>query len=238
MKELKEYYKKWKTRLQIILVPIWLLLSLAFFELNELIAKYIGVLATNQIQIITQDNALIFNLILEILLDMIAPAAIVFGVYSFALKYVNEKGWKKKYPEYDISGAWKDTTYYTQYLDKSGLSSINTKHSELSPVIIEQTCDKIKIKESVGEGFKWYSLLCDWNGSNLDILYAVEYYASLQDKGYPEKRYGFESMCIDTKKQQPKERPSKMVGKFWHCCSADGKPVYMGDVVYERDIAE
>ena len=194
--------------------------------------------ASNKINIVTQDNLVIFKLILDLLLDFIAPTAIVFFLYNIALKYVDEKGWKKKYPEFDISGSWKDTTYYTQYLDKNGLSSIDTKHSELSPVIIEQTCREVKIKDSVGKGFKWYSLLCDWNGTNLDILYTVEYYASLQEKGYPEKRYGFESMCIDEKNQQSKERPRKMVGKFWHCCSADGKPVYMGDVMYERDAEE
>lgn len=238
MKELKDYYKKWRTWIQVLSVLIWLLLSLGFLNLNESISNVMNGWASNKINIITQDNLVIFKLILDLLLDFIAPASIVVFLYNIALKYVDEKGWKKKYPEFDISGRWKDTTYYTQYLDKRGLSSINTKHSELSPVIIEQTCRKVRIKDSIGEGFKWYSLLCDWNGSNLDILYTVEYYAPLQKKGYPEKRYGFESMCIDKKNQQSKERPRKMVGKFWHCCSADGKPIYMGDVTYERDVEE
>lgn len=238
MKELKDYYNNWRRKLQVLSVPIWLLLSLIFLNLNELITEYMNKWANNEINVITKENLLVFKLILDLLLDFIAPTSIVILFYSLVLKYVDEKGWKKKYPEYDISGKWRDVTYYTQYLDKKGLSNIDTKHNELSPVIIEQTCRKVRIKDSIGDGFKWYSLLCDWNGSNLDILYTVEYFSSLQQRGYPEKRYGYECMCIDTKDQQPKESPRKMVGKFWHCCSADGKPVYMGDVTYERDIEE
>ena len=45
-------------------------------------------------------------------------------------------------------------------------------------------------------------------------------------------------MCIKDGVPKYKQKPVKMVGKFWHCCVADGQPVYMGDVTYERDIEQ
>lgn len=238
MTALKDYYNNWKKKMQALSIPIWILLSLLFLHLNDSVSLYITELSKNEIPLITQENLLLFKLLLDLLFDFIAPTSISLLIYRLVLKHVDQNRWKKKYPQYDISGKWRDTTYYTQYMDNNGLSRISQQHSELSPVIIEQTCHEIRIKDSIGEGFKWYSLLCDWNDSNLDILYSVEYYSPLQQKGYPEKRYGYECMSIDTKNQSPKEKPRRMVGKFWHCCSADGKPIYMGEVVYERDANE
>lgn len=234
MKELKNYYNKRKNFLQVILVPVWLLLCIIFSKINDFIAALFYEFTTNKIGIITTENLFVFELILDVLLDLIAPTTIIFLVYGKLLQYIDEKAWKKKYPQFDISGNWNDTTYYTRNLDTNGLSIVNRKNKASSPVIIKQTCHKVSIQDSIGKDFKWYSILCDWNGNNLDILYAVEYYSSLQELGYPEKRYGYECMCIDTKEMNNTEKPSRMVGKFWHCCSSDGKPVYMGDVVYER----
>lgn len=234
MKELKDYYKKCKRNIRMLLVPTWLFLYIISSYLNDILSVFLNKCAINEIGIITQENLLIFNLILDVLLDFIAPTTIIVSVYGLLLRYIDKKAWKKKYPQFDISGKWNDTTYYTRYLDANGLSVINREHKASSPVIIEQTCHKVSIQDSIGKSFKWYSILCDWNSNNLDILYAVEYYSSLQEKGYSEKRYGYECMCIDTKEMNNTEKPSRMVGKFWHCCSSDGKPVYMGDVVYER----
>lgn len=234
MKQLKEYYKNSKKNIQKILFVVWIVLYLIFSRIDTCLSDCINQCATNGT--ITQGQLAVIELLKGCLLDFIAPATIVYGIYKKAIKYIDEKRWKKKYPELDISGVWDDRTKYTQFLDINGLSDINTENSELSPVIIEQTCREIKIGASIGDGFKWYSVLCGWDDEQLDILYAVEYFATLQDKGYPEKRYGYESMCIDKKELQPKQRPNKMVGKFWHCCSADGKPIYMGEVMYERNI--
>ena len=61
--------------------------------------------------------------------------------------------------------------------------------------MIEQTCESVSVKMSVGEDFRWYSLLADWNDNNeLEIFHGADYYTRLQEEGYPEFRIGYECM--------------------------------------------
>lgn len=81
----------------------------------------------------------------------------------------------------------------------------------------------------------FYSILADWDErNNLNILYKAIYYDSLQEQGFPESRFGYEELHIDKHGLTTGQKPRKIIGKFWHCLSRDGKPVFMGDVVYER----
>lgn len=234
MQKLREYYEKQEKRLRVVAILSWFLLTFLFKELNDFVADFLNNYVQGEIEMLNLVRIAYVQLFFEILIDLVAPASIVIVAYNCMLKYVDEKGWKKRFPQYDISGEWNDITTYSQFMDKSGLSDVDKDKKVKSPVSIEQTCHKITITTSVGSDFKWYSILCDWNNGNLDILYAVEYFYTLQQQGYPAKRYGYERMSIDMKERCTKQRPNKMVGQFWHCCSADGKPVYMGDVIYER----
>ncbi len=235
MKELKKYYEKWKNKLLAFIIPFWLLFSMIFWVINEGVREFLLKCANDpQIIYITNENIYIVEYIFSFIIDILAPTSIVIMVYLCSLKYINEKGWKKKFPQYDISGEWHDITTYTKEFDKNGWKMLNNS-SVSSPVCIKQTCNTVSITSSVGKEFKWYSLIADWNNTGaLEIFYKVEYFDNLQKKGYPEERRGFECMDIYREGMSEKERPTKMIGKFWHCISSDGKPMYMGDVIYER----
>lgn len=234
MKELKDYYENWKKKLLLYYVPVWIVLVFVCYQINQLSANILLSLADNpKITWISIDNIDFIEYFVSLFVEHVAPTSGAVALYFYTLKYINEKGWKKKFPIYDISGIWNDTTTYTNKIDDKGWMRLSGK-SVPSPVIIEQTCNKVEIVSSVGNDFKWYSLLadCDYNNT-LRIFYTVEYYSKLQKDGYPERRMGYE--CMDIIEYGSDNKPCKMVGKFWHCISDDGKPTFMGDVVYERN---
>lgn len=237
MEELKKYYKNCKNKIFVGSIACWLIFSMVFSFLNEELTKLLIKLANDpEITYITNYNIDIIKYIISIVIDIFAPTSLVIALYIFTLKYIDEKRWKKKFPQYDISGEWHDITTYTQKIDENGWKTLNNQ-SVPSPVCIKQTCNTVSVTSSIGEDFKWYSLIADWNDRGaLEIFYKVEYFANLQKEGYPEERRGFECMDICRDSMHGKEKPSKMIGKFWHCISFDGKPMYMGDVIYERKI--
>lgn len=229
MQELKNYYETWKKRLQCFIIPVWFVLALLFFLLDKGIS-----FCLEQANFLQQENDEFIKYIIALLVDFLAPTSIVYFVYNSILKYINTKGWKKAFPQYDIGGKWKDITTYTNKLDGSGWDS-SKKSNIPSPVIIEQTCLSIKIANSVGDDFSWHSIMSEFSENELKIFYIVEYSTRLQnEEHYPEKRFGFEKMkiceCFKTS-----GKPKKMSGQFWHCIANDDRPFFMGDVIYERD---
>jgi len=235
VKELKDYYEKSKNTLLLVSIPLWVVLAVVFFFLGEGISAWFASLAVNpNITWITPENEKITQYIFSLLIDFAAPTSIVVAFYFGTLKYIDSTGWKKKFPQYDVSGEWYDVTTYSKGIDANGWTTSNRK-SVPSPVRIEQSCQSIEVLPSIGNDFEWHSLSADWDErKNLKILYEVEYYQALQDQGYPERRIGYESMHIYSTGVAQKKKPDKMVGKFWHCLAYDGKPMYMGDVVYQR----
>ncbi|MBQ4600352.1 MAG: hypothetical protein IJB17_01820 [Oscillospiraceae bacterium] len=236
MRELADYYNKWKGTAFKLCLGIWVVLiaigyflnSNAFYlECKNLVVSHIAGFLKLEEQFVGYFLTLFF--------DFLAPTSITAGIYFFVLKYVNEKGWKKKYPQYDIDGEWSDTTTYSKRLDSNGWTEL--KDTKIpSPVIFKQTCKTIEVRSSIGEKFIWYSLLADWDDRGaIRIFYMVEYTAELQRQGYPESRRGYEQMTIDRSGLMPNQKPNKMVGKFWHCLASDGKPIFMGDVIYTRE---
>lgn len=189
----------------------------------------------NSLPWINQQNEIVFEYLLRCVLGIVAPSGITILIYKGFLGYINTKKWKKRFPQYDIDGEWKDTTKYTVMFDEKGYENIEEKQVP-SPVMIKQTCKDIKIKLSVGEDFTWNSLMADFEEGKLMIFYEVAYNDSLQRNGFPESRYGYEEMVINTSELMPNEKPSKMSGHFWHCVKKDFKPMYMGDVIYERSV--
>lgn len=239
---LAEYYKKCESKLLTWSIASWALLTLFCNiirnDLSDVITNCLVKLAANlSIKWLSSIlNWFASNLIQEIIIWLFAwvtPTSIILALYHFIGEYINTKYWKKKYPQYDISGEWRDTTQYSKSLDNDGWKDV--VNESISTVQIEQSCKTIKVKPSDGIGFTWQSILVDWdNDGNLNILYTVEYKDKLQRQGYPERRYGYERMHIDTTGLSMNQKPQRMVGKFWHCISFDGMPIHMGDVTYER----
>ncbi len=238
MKELKEYYKKRADIVLICCLAFWFILAISYYFFSTTISDWIISEANNQNNIwIQQDNLSLIQFTANFFLGLIAPTTLVSIIYKFFLKYIDEKGWKKKFPQYNISGEWLDTTTYTKALTNTGWNEFYPNNKNIpSTIIIKQTCRTIHIPPSHGKNFTWHSLSANWDEyNNLIILYEVEYFSDLQNKGYPESRIGFEKMQIDTSNQSAHNYPQRMAGKFWHCISDDQKPIYMGDVVYERN---
>ncbi len=78
--------------------------------------------------------------------------------------------------------------------------------------------------------------MADWDEHNkLRIFYCVNYFKELKEKGFPEERLGYECMSIKDYDKETK-KPIKMIGTFHHCVSDDGKPFFLGDVVYSRKV--
>jgi len=216
---LLEYYNKQQKKLFKCSIAAWAFLTLLMTWLGDFLSARIP-------------NAFAQG-VLEWVLALAAPTTIVVFFYFHILKLVDTKWWKQKYPEYDISGEWQDTTTYTKSLDGNGWEDIQVVGD--STVIFEQTCRQIKIPPSDGEGFVWQSILVDWdNRGELHILYEVRYKDPMQQKGHPESRTGYERMHIDRTGLSVKQRPHTMCGQFWHCIKSDGKPMRLGDVVYKR----
>lgn len=170
------------------------------------------------------------------LFALIAPTAIVFGLYRRSCRKADTKWWKKKYPEYDIDGEWLDTTTYTRSVTEYGWNTPAIGTSQ-STVRFRQTCSKVEIQPSDGDGFMWQSIAMSWDEQDaIHILYQVTYTELLKKKGYPAGRVGYERMHVDRSGLAPKEKPSRMSGHFYHCVADDSKPMYLGDVVYERKV--
>lgn len=235
MKELKDYYDSWKKKAWILSLICWVILVAVFYSIDVLISNVLTIWANDpNVLWIDSKNIDFIKYIITLLLGFITPTSVTVFIYFQILNYINKKGWKKKFPHYDVSGTWTDITTYTKRLGKDGWEVLLDK-SISSPAIIEQTCQHILIKNSVGEDFRWYSILADWNENGaLEIFYKVEYSNKLQLQGYPECRVGYERMNIQNDGQTNNQRPTVMRGQFWHCLASDEKPVYMGDVVYKK----
>lgn len=232
MNVLKEYYNNCKKKIFSFCLVIWAVLIICLYFIDGHISQWATAIAT----ILPFLNGRVIEYVLNLLLNCIAPTSFSIVLYVKLLDYVNEKRWKKKFPQYDIDGEWYDKTTYTKQIDGNGWKELKNQ-SVPSPVIIKQTCKAIKICSSVGKDFRWYSLLAEWDDiESLKIFYVVEYYAKLQKQGYPENRKGYEYMTIKRVSPDSNEKPKEMVGKFWHCISNDQKPMYMGDVTYTRKI--
>lgn len=234
MPELIEYYETWKRHLLIISIVCFLILTLIFISLESLLKVLITALVSDTIIAwMNGENKQFIKTIVSLLFSYAAPATITCLFYFKALDYIDKKRWKKKYPQYDISGVWSDHTTYAKCLSAFGWKDSNEKTIP-SPVVIRQTCHEIQIKPSAGSDFKWESLSANFINNELNILYRVDYNVHLRREGYPEYRCGYERMTIDPTQLDKKGRPTKMVGQFWHCISDDNKPMYLGDVVYSR----
>ena len=231
MNILKDYYDSWKKRAWPICLVVWVILVLIFYVLNVKLSDFLDLL--NIIWI--NENKEFVQYVVTLLVGFVSPTSLSIGLYFGILKYIDTKGWKKKFPNYDIGGIWDDTTIYTKKLSDSGWEILNDI-SIPSPVIIEQTCRSVKIKASVGDRFTWYSILADMDDrGTLEIFYKVEYSNILQNEGFPEYRYGFERMNVQILEEDHRSIPQVMKGQFWHCLASDSKPIYMGDVTYTRN---
>lgn len=241
MKELKDYYEKSKRKWLKWCMLAWTFFTIIFNFIKEVISNSFTTWATNpNVTWINLNSEKYFQEVLTLVFVCVAPTTIALTSYFAILNYINKIGWKKKFPQNDVSGEWLDTTTYTKSLgDQKDGWVMSNKVSISSPIHIEQTCQTVKVKPSIGIAFEWHSILADWDDkNNLNILYTVEYNESLQEKEYPERRTGYEKMSIDTVGLSAKQKPRKMVGKFWHCLSWDGKPMHMGDVIYERKLTQ
>ena len=234
MKTLKKYYAESKKKLICYCIPLWLILLHMCFALNVIFADIMMGFAQKNTVTVILNHMDFFKYLLSLAIGFCSPTGITIAIYYVVLNYINKKRWKKRFPEFDISGTWIDNSYYTRKLGEKGWEQLRNE-AVPAPVIIEQTCESVSVKMSVGEDFRWYSLLAVWNDNNeLEIFYRADYYTRLQEKGYPEFRIGYECMSVCTEALDEEKRPCKMKGKFWHCISYDGKPMYMGDVIYER----
>ncbi|MDR0965910.1 MAG: hypothetical protein LBM75_05325 [Myxococcales bacterium] len=144
------------------------------------------------------------------------------------------KGWKKKFPQYDIEGKWKDVTKYTKEISDDGFKETQKKSDGIAK--IKQSGLRIEIKSSPSDDLTWYSNFVEWKGDGrLMIFYTVDYHEPKQRDQFPDQRIGYEVMSIASHDPATK-KPNKMKGKFYHCIKDDGKPMYMGDVEYTREL--
>ena len=228
MKELKNYYDKSKSKWFGISVFAWAILTIIFNFIEKELSNWIATWTTDQNLTSLTQSLLVF------LFAYVAPSTIALVSYFSILDYINKKGWKKKFPQYDINGEWVGTISFTKSINDTGWN-ISNKKSETIPVHIEQTCNTLRIKPSVGDNMAFYSILADWDERDrLNILYKAEYYKNLREQGFPEYRFGYEELHIDSKGLTPKQKPLKITGIFRHCLTDDGKSIFMGDVTYER----
>jgi hypothetical protein len=239
MKKLMDYYNERQKKLYGQSIAIWVFLTafLTWAErtIEDFLSNHSNSGMSSWLSSLFQspNTQILMEAILKWLIALFAPTAIVTLIFYFRLKIVDTKSWKRKYPQYDISGEWQDTTTYVECLDHSGWSKIT--HKCESTVIFEQTCRCLKIIPSDGNGFMWKSIAVDWdNQDELNILYQVQYTGALRGNGYPKNRIGYEAMHIDRTGLTERQRPHIMRGRFQHCIDSDGKPMFSGDVVYER----
>ena len=235
MPELVEYYDKWSKWLLLISIICFLALTLIFSIADSCISGFIESLAADEkIPWINTENKQIIVVIISLLISRVAPISVSGLIYFKWLDYIDKEYWKKRFPQYDISGTWDDNTTYTDSISLDGWKKLKS-NSIPSPVIIEQTCHKVKIKISAGKDFTWRSISADYIDGELNILYRVDYNEGLRKRGYPSQRYGYERMVIDSTLHDNKGKPMKMIGRFSHCAANDNYPIYIGDVVYERE---
>lgn len=235
MKELEEYYEQWKSTFLKVCIFIWVIISIFLFMLSKYLVEMLQSISySNTISCINSENEILFEYLLQYVLGLIAPTGFIILIYVFVIGHINKSAWKRKFPNYNIDGEWNDITEYTVEFSPNGYKTLKEKKVP-SPVIIKQTCKGIEIAPSVGKDFTWQSILAELEGQRLKIFYKVTYKKSLQEKGFPEYRIGYEEMVIDTSNLSSKQIPSKMSGQFWHCVQNDSKPMYMGDVTYRRN---
>lgn len=222
---LTEYYKSKAASAFNNSIVIWVVYSVLLLILKNFISNLVP--AADKFQYHE-----IVSFALTTVLGTVGATTVTKYGYKRYLKYVNEKGWKKKFPEYDLSGEWMETTSYNDVITSQSPGSAGRTLS--SKVIIEQDCNHISIKNSPGPHFTWYSITADIGEDDcLNILYKVEYIHQVQrDFNYPEDRVGYERMHVV--KWGPDGRPTRMEGTYRHCVSNDGKPSFTGSVEYVR----
>jgi len=227
MKELKDYYEKSKRKWFSITVSAWVILVIIFNIIAKLLSNSVTTTCITDQDVINNIEFLI------VFLSALVPTTAALVFYFSILDYVNKEGWRKKFPQYDINGEWSGTISFTKSISSTGWDTNNKNES--IPVHIEQTCNTLRIKPSGSDNMRFYSILADWDERDrLNILYKAEYYKNLRKQDFPECRLGYEELHIDTQGLTLKEKPLKITGTFRHCLTDDGKPIYMGDVVYER----
>lgn len=234
MNELKEYYVKKSKKTLECLIPIWIVLMIIFYFVGDNINNCLYTKACNDtVKLININNYQIISYIIQCMIGFLSPTGIVIFLYDKYLNYIDKKGWKKKFPDYNIDGEWYDKTVYTKRFDSNGSEKIS-KFDLPSKVVIHQTCRELWIDDSPGEFFNWHSLSADLQNLNLRILYRVNYQNGIRNNSFPEFRIGYEDMHIV--KNSENQKPVLISGKFWHCVSDDDKPMYMGNVEYTRNL--
>jgi len=229
MKELIDYYENWKIRLLALFILCYMILSLIFSFLNEVSSTFVINYANNpNITWLSSNNINKIKFILDFLFDYFSPIALSVVLYVYCLDHIDKEGWKKKFPQYNVSGKWSNETTYRKSLVPNKEWDILEEKKE-SIMTITQTCRTIKVEPSPSEHFKWHSLLANWDEhKHLHILYEVRYFHDLIDNGRPEIRIGYEQMTL-----VGDDSPYELRGNFSHCLSFDGKPMFMGNVVYK-----
>lgn len=252
MTELLKYYDEKRSEMLNFYSIIWFAVTvISFLFLERIVTGFIAwidtVVVADLSWLLTDKYQSIINLII-LLVDFFLPASLIWTIYCKRLDYIDKEGWKRHFPQNDISGEWLDHTTYTDMIKSTGWVDVDKIADKLkdknwtdentpavpSSVIISQTCHIIRIEVSHGAGFTWRSLSATWADDSLKILYEVTYNNVLRNKGYPQQRFGFEKMSIDRNGLAANQKPQQMVGQFWHCIANDGKPVLMGDVTYKR----
>ncbi|MDR1705117.1 MAG: hypothetical protein LBS19_10615 [Clostridiales bacterium] len=91
MENLKNYYRGMEKLVLIISIGVWLAVNI-FLD-------FIAEVMTNVPEL---EN--INPFIIKWILGYIGAATITYAVYKKILKYIDEKAWKKKFPQWDYSG--------------------------------------------------------------------------------------------------------------------------------------
>lgn len=234
MNELKKYYEKKSKKAFEFSILIWIVLVIIFYFFDNNINNCLYIKAySDTVKWINVDTYQIISYMVQCIVGFLSPTGIVIFIYDKYLKYIDKKGWKKKFPEYNIDGEWYDNTVYTKRFDKNGRHEIS-KFDLPSKVVIHQTCRELRIDDSPGKFFNWHSLSVDLQNANLKILYEVNYQNGIKNNSFPEFRIGYEDMHIVMNSEN--QKPVLITGKFWHCVNDDDKPMYMGNVEYTRTL--
>jgi len=159
MKELKKYYETSKREWLCIIVSGWVILIIIFNIIGVVFSKLVTTWITDQ------DVKSNFEILL-VFLSALVPTTIALVSYFSILDHINKEGWKKKFPQYDINGEWVGTISFTRGINDTGWN-LSNKKSESIPVHIEQTCNTLRIKPSVGDNMTFYSILADFNYPNI-----------------------------------------------------------------------
>jgi hypothetical protein len=223
---LEDYYENWKKRLQELCMGIWFITAMGLLSIHDLAKEFL-----ENSDLLSQFNMDYVTSIL-MLFGFASPSLLAIFIYNKSCSYIDTKLWKRKFPQYDISGEWSETAFLKWY-DHTEKEWKKEEDNYKYPIIIEQTCQMTKIIAHPGDELKWHSIMASWDENNtLNILYQVDYYSTLQEKEFPERRFGYNIMNIFP---NGGEKPHKMKGKTWDCISITDKRPLMGDILWERE---